>query len=184
MRRIVLAIAVLLLPGCGGDATVSDADMLRGQVTLAPFKSELTTALTTAFARSPVEAISVCKIEAPRIAAAVSVGNDVRVGRTSHRLRNPQNSPEGWTHRWLRYYLDNPDDQDPHAEYLDKTTIGYVEPIYVKPMCLTCHGESITPEIDEKLTAMYPDDNARDFAVGDFRGLFWLKMPAQADGAN
>jgi hypothetical protein len=176
--RLFVAALVVSAVSCTSPK-VSDEDMLRGQVMLTPFKSELMSALTTAVARDPVEAISVCQVEAPKIAAEVSEGNGIRVGRTSHKLRNPANSPSGWTHRWLRHYLEDPDDRDPHAEYIGPETIGYVEPIFMKPLCLTCHGETIAPEIEEKIAELYPKDQARGFEVGDFRGIFWLEMPAK-----
>jgi hypothetical protein len=176
--RLFVAALVLSVMSCTSPK-VSDEDMLRGQVMLSPFKSELMAALTTAVTRDPVEAIGVCMVKAPQIATEIAQGNGVRVGRTSHKLRNPANSPSGWNHRWLRHYLENPDDQDPHAEYIGPETIGYVEPIFVKPMCLTCHGQTIAPEIEEKIAELYPKDQARGFEAGDFRGIFWLEMPAQ-----
>ena len=56
--------------------------------------------------------------------------------------------------------------------------LGYVEPIYLQPLCVQCHGESVAPEVASALLAAYPDDKARDYRVGDFRGLFWAEVPA------
>lgn len=182
MKRIVVTAGLALLVACSGSSpSVDEGDMLRGQVTVTAFRSELVGALMRAVAEDPVEAIEVCNLQAPQIAAEISKGNGVQVGRTSHRLRNPENSPEGWTHRWLRHYLDNPDDRDPHAEYINPTTIGYVEPIYMKPLCLTCHGDSIAPAIAARIDELYPEDDARGFENGEFRGLFWVKLPVNED---
>jgi hypothetical protein len=43
--------------------------------------------------------------------------------------------------------------------------------------CLNCHGESISPEVDAKLKALYPNDQARGFKEGDLRGAFTLAKP-------
>ena len=55
--------------------------------------------------------------------------------------------------------------------------MGYVEPIVMQPMCLTCHGESLAPEIAARISEVYPDDQATGFKVGDFRGVFWVEFP-------
>ena len=53
---------------------------------------------------------------------------------------------------------------------------GYVEPITIRPACLKCHGETLAPGVAQKIDALYPDDTARGFSEGDFRGLFWVRM--------
>jgi hypothetical protein len=47
---------------------------------------------------------------------------------------------------------------------------GYVEPIYVKPVCLACHGGNVDPGVKAKLAELYPEDQATGFREGDFRG--------------
>jgi hypothetical protein len=178
MKRLwILAGLVVsaVLVSCSGNNEVSDAEMLRAQAELGPYKSRLVSALTMAVAESPVKAIDVCSVKAPEIAA--SLGSDrVRMGRTSHRLRNPNNAPEAWVEPLLADYVAHPDHRDPRAVRLDDGAIGFVEPIYVKPLCLVCHGPSIPPEVGERIAALYPDDQATGFNVGDFRGLFWVTM--------
>lgn len=100
----------------------------------------------------------------------------MRMGRTSHRLRNPRNAPKPWMEPLLQAYVDDPDDREPHAVQIDDQTVGYVEPIHVKPPCLLCHGENIPGPIGERLDARYPDDRARGFSEGDFRGMFWVTI--------
>ena len=50
---------------------------------------------------------------------------------------------------------------------------GYVEPIYLKPLCANCHGENVAPDLLVRIREHYPDDDAIGFRVGEFRGLFW-----------
>jgi hypothetical protein len=54
---------------------------------------------------------------------------------------------------------------------------GYVEPIYLSPLCVTCHGEAVEPALLERIRALYPDDAAVGFRVGELRGLFWAIAP-------
>jgi hypothetical protein len=175
----VFIVALSLLVACsGGDGPpVNDADMLRAQVLLAPFKSPLVEALTTAVADGPVHAIEFCNTKAPKIGAELSAGG-VEMGRTSHKLRNPGNAPEPWMEPLLTDYVAFPDQRDPKAVRLSDGRVGYVEPIYVKPVCLTCHGDAVPDAVANTLAQLYPGDKATGFEAGEFRGMFWLKMPA------
>lgn len=169
--------------GCQQSATpVSQAEMDRAQETLAPFKEELVDALMgTLQDASPAEAIHVCRERAPEIAARLSV-NGVRMGRTSHKTRNSANAPEPWVEPLLAAYLENPTDTKPRAVYIDDSSLGYVEPIYVMSFCLSCHGPSIDPALAEQIQEVYPDDQATGFRAEDLRGLFWVTLPREAAG--
>ena len=39
-------------------------------------------------------------------------------------------------------------------------------------MCLQCHGQSIAPDVREKLSGLYPEDKATGYREGDIRGAF------------
>ncbi len=174
---LLVAPLILILYSCSGDEPgVPDAAVARAREALAPFKKELKGALVTALEEGgPENAIQVCRLEAPKIAAAIAL-EGVEIGRTSHRLRNPENAPAPWMEPFLAEYGANPSDSAPRAVRLDSQHIGYVEPIHVKPMCLTCHGDAISAPVQERLRALYPDDRATGFQADDFRGLFWVKL--------
>ena len=44
-------------------------------------------------------------------------------------------------------------------------------------VCTTCHGASVAPDIAAQLDALYPEDRARGYAVGDIRGAFTVVQP-------
>jgi hypothetical protein len=182
--RAALAAAVgiwiLAAASCGRDGTtgVGEDDIQRAQAALEPFKTELQTALRESLrAGGPENAIEVCRDRAPEIAAARST-DGVRMGRTSHKLRNPKNVSPRWVEPIIVEFLEKGSDRTFRAVRLPDGAVGYVEPIYVQPMCLACHGKEISPAVSERLDADYPRDNGRGFGAGDFRGVFWVKLSA------
>lgn len=180
LRRVLLtAVAGLILVTCGQapPEPVGIADVESAQAALLPFKERLLAALTGALDEGgPVNAISVCRDEAPRIAAELSV-DGVTMGRTSHRVRNPANAPEAWVEPLLAEYVEDPSLQEPRAVRLGDGTFGYVEPIRAAAFCMSCHGPSVEPELMAEIRSLYPEDQATGFKVGDLRGLFWVRLP-------
>ena len=59
-------------------------------------------------AGTPVEAITVCKDAAPRIAAEVAAAQGLAIGRTSQRLRNPANTPPAWAAGYVASAAEEP----------------------------------------------------------------------------
>jgi len=173
MVRTAFCIATLLM--AVGQPLDDPTIMQRGASVLAPFKASLQAELKAGLAEGPRKAIDVCRARAPELAK--SAGSDsVRVGRTSHKLRNPSNAPADWMKPLLDHYLAHPEDHAPRAVRINNGHTGYVEPIFMQSKCLICHGESIAPTVRAALDEMYPDDRATGFRDGDFRGLFWVEM--------
>jgi hypothetical protein len=130
-------------------------------------------------ADGPARAIGVCKQVAPEIARDVGQRRNVRIGRTSWKLRNPQNAGPPWTKLLLH---DKPD--TPRLAAGRDGRLGVTLPIRVATPCLTCHGPeaSIDPAVRKQLRANYPDDQAVGFRVGDLRGWFWVEVPRPQSG--
>jgi hypothetical protein len=144
-----------------------------------PFKQDLQQALKGGLEEGPAEAIQVCRVKAPGIADALSV-DGVRMGRSSHKLRNPDNTAPDWAGPIMQAYLDDASSREPRVVELDGDRRGYVEPIVAQPLCLTCHGSELAPEVAAQLAELYPDDKATGFEAGDLRGVFWLEFPGEA----
>jgi len=175
MKRMLLMLQCVLFAAAVPAAEPSTLE--QGATVLAPFKRDLMAALTEGMTRGPANALDVCQLQAPALALAAS-SPAVTVGRTSHKVRNPGNEPRDWVRPLLADYVANPDAKTPRAIDLPGGARGYVEPIYVQPMCLACHGESIAPAVKEQIATLYPTDQATGFGVGDFRGLFWVEFSA------
>lgn len=103
---------------------------------------------------------------------------EMKVGRTSHRLRNQNNFAPEWTKPYLsKFSTARPSDIPKHVLIkLGSHRYGYIEPIFVEPICLNCHGRSVKEDVKEAIHEIYPQDQALNFDVGDFRGLLWLEI--------
>ncbi len=151
----------------------------RGAAAIAPFKQRLLAELTAALASGGAEnALDVCRLRAPALAREVSTAA-ARVGRTSHKLRNPDNAPPAWAAPLLASYVAGERTNESSVVPLRRGGAGYVEPIFTGPLCLTCHGEQIAPSLRAKLSALYPEDRATGFRAGELRGLFWVELAAE-----
>lgn len=176
-RCLRLTVAFVLITfsliGCGGEEFDRAAWIERGENALSPFKMRLMSALMEGLEDGPEAAIEVCQLVAPEIAEEVSsVG--IEVGRTSHKLRNEHNAPREWIQSLLDGYVATPTKTAPEVVQLEDGGVGYVEPIFVKRMCLACHGSALSSDVASLIDEQYPRDQARDFEEGGFRGLFWV----------
>ncbi len=173
-----LAISAALLCACSGpsaDAPETVDPTAAGAALLKPFKSELMQALSAGMQDGPAAAIDVCSRQAPAIARTLSVGG-VRMGRSSHKLRNPDNVPPDWLAPVLADYASGAAALEPRTVDLGAGRHGYAEPIITQPMCLTCHGTDIDAGVQAQLAEDYPGDQATGFAAGDLRGVFWVEF--------
>ncbi len=153
-----------------------DSDAIaRGQEILMPFKKSLMQALQNGLETGPLEALDACHIQAPAIARTHSA-DGIRVGRTSHKLRNPDNVSPAWAEDLLQEYVAKTGGWQSRIVQLGEERTGYVEPIVLQPLCTTCHGSHLSEPVLEKIQTLYPDDQATGFAPGDFRGLFWVEF--------
>jgi len=165
---IAVSLSTTALGGDGPGAAPSGAELLK------PFKQQLMGALQAGLAEGPEQAIAACRLQAPEIAASLSSGG-VRMGRTSHRLRNPANTGPDWAQAVLRDYLETDGWPSPLTVDLADGRQGYAEPIKVQALCLTCHGENLAPAVTSAIAKHYPHDQATGFREGDLRGVFWVE---------
>ena len=169
-------LVLVLLVFTSGMAEPQDGETARGAELLAPFKKNLKQALVAGMQKGPVHAISVCKDEAPAIAESLST-KGVQMGRTSHRLRNPENTAPHWVNAALNTYLGEDQGPAPILVHLPKDRLGYAEPIATAPLCLACHGKSLAPDVAAHIVEAYSEDQATGFEAGDLRGVFWVEYP-------
>jgi len=178
-QTVVLVVSVFATGSAGivYGAEPDSQPLVRGAEIILPFKQQLKQALLQGMADGPVAAVNACHLEAPAIARSFAADN-ISVGRSSHKLRNPANAPSPWMNAIIDGYLSAPEAQQPVVVRLADGRIGYAEPILTQPLCLTCHGGPIEPALQAKLFELYPDDQATGFDTGELRGIFWAEFEA------
>lgn len=145
----------------------------------ARLKAELQAALA---AGGPLAAIDTCHGKAMAIAVEQGESSGWDVGRTSLRVRNPDNAPDAWERSVLESFAQRvAAGENPATLTAQKTVkVGdhhyfrYMQAIPTVEACTLCHGKAISPEVSARLNALYPDDRATGFAPGDLRGAFTL----------
>lgn len=101
-------------------------------------------------------------------------------GRTSHKIRNEQNKTQPWQESYLKEFVGTFYDAKKAASY-SKTGVlpdgkkFYIEPLFVQPLCLNCHGQNIAQKTQSQIKSLYPNDSATGFKLNEFRGLIWVK---------
>lgn len=179
MSRAALILSFLALSSACDRSKLDEAEWIEaGAQAVLPLKRNLKQALVTGLEHGPVSAVSACRVEAPKIAEAQSLGA-INVGRASRKLRNPGNAPKPWMQPFLEVYENDPDRREPGVVLIDKNTVGYVEPIFMQPLCVTCHGAELAPDLEAKVRELYPDDQATGYVSGDLRGIFWAELPRE-----
>ncbi|MCS3903093.1 hypothetical protein J2T55_001110 [Methylohalomonas lacus] len=182
----LLVIALWAMPLAAQDNTPANLSE-QGRERIQQFAGRLQDELQQAMADGgPVNAIDVCKVQAPAIARELST-DGWQVRRVSLQPRNPDNAADeferrtlrdfedkqarGWQVERLAYYKMQQHQQGERAF----SEFRYLKAIPTRSLCLTCHGDNIPAEVKAKLDTLYPDDQARGYQLGDIRGAFSLR---------
>lgn len=177
-----VACMLIALTSCSGESAVeNESHRTHSRALVSEFGKTLQTELQTAMQTGgPVAAINVCKTRAPAIAAELSLQSGATVTRTSTRVRNPDNEPAPWQRDALASFAPMLGDGQEPGEYHNVTESGevhFMKAIYVKPLCLACHGESVGADIANALQESYPQDRATGYRAGELRGAFSVVWP-------
>jgi hypothetical protein len=161
---------------------LADTDAAKAKAVVEPYKKALKEALVEGLKRSPEEAVEICATQAPTLAKQFSV-NGVQLGRAAVKVRNPNNRPPQWLVAPMAALAkEKPGTNASRLVRLPGGRFGYAEAIWTQPLCLTCHGASLAPNVSAAIAKRYPLDEATGFAVDDFRGVFWAELPAAPPG--
>jgi hypothetical protein len=178
IRYLLATLFALLLTACTQSSPDPDVE---GRALLEPFKTDLKAALMKGMEGGPAGAIEACRVEAPGIADALST-DGVRMGRSSHKLRNPANVPPDWLAPLMQDWADTGIRADDTGQLqgavveLPGDRYGYAEPVFAQPLCLACHGKELHPDVAARIGELYPEDQATGFDAGDFRGVFFVEF--------
>jgi len=135
---------------------------------------------STMKSEGPIKAISVCKVQAPKLSQKVSTEKGMEVGRTSLKTRNELNAPDAWELSVLEQFEHRKNEGAAlkTIEYSEITqhngnrVFRYMRAIPTDDVCLMCHGKQIPDSLSAQLKKLYPNDQATGFSKGDIRGAF------------
>jgi Protein of unknown function (DUF3365) len=115
---------------------------------------------------------------AARCGGATEV-REVRVGRTSARLRNPENAAPAWAREYVATTDGRKAAEVPAAVFDLGDRVGLLRPIEVRKRCLACHAAraELAEGTRRWLARAYPQDRALGYALGDLRGFWWAEAP-------
>lgn len=131
----------------------------------------------------PAEAVSVCNLIAPSLAAEISKKYGLEIGRTSLKVRNPANEADAWETDVLQRF----ETRLAGGEAIQKLTFKekvetasgnqwrMMKAIPTDKVCLSCHGSKIAEPVQARIDTHYPDDMATGFKLGEIRGAFTVK---------
>jgi len=128
--------------------------------------------------------VSFCSQNGLVLTHKVAQETNTTLKRVSVHNRNPQNAASEeesailvrWNH------LQKAKKPLPDYEMVIQGDGGYryYQPIVIKnPLCLQCHGTNIKPEVAKVIDALYPEDNAKRYALGDLRGMVVIGIPKE-----
>ena len=191
MKRFAATLIATLCPfALGATEPAADVEWIEQSRQLATqlggqLKAELGKAIAEG---GPVAAIDVCHTRAPEIAARLSQASGARVGRTALRVRNPSNAPDDLERAVLEQFaadlgagpIDRPLEAAFEIRRGDAVERHFMRAIPTDALCLTCHGESLSPALAAEIARRYPDDQATGFKLGELRGAFSVVWPAQS----
>lgn len=132
----------------------------------------------------PASAVEFCSTQALDLTAGIAVQQGLDIKRTSLRYRNPANAPDEAETEALRYFeaalAETGTLPADWVQRAGRDEYRYYRALTVAPPCIQCHGatEKIDSAVKAILDDRYPDDLATDYAVGDFRGLVRVSIPA------
>ena len=133
--------------------------------------------------KSLKEAVVFCNLQAYPLTDSVSRQYNATIRRTSLRLRNPKNAPTELEEQLLQAYQYNTEKGLPVEENVQRMgndLLLYTKPIVLgNELCLHCHGtpkKDIAVETLQQIDSLYPQDEARNYQLGDFRGIWSIQL--------
>jgi type II secretory pathway pseudopilin PulG len=193
MRILTVLISLLCLFATSAQAQNSEQQQFEkdAQLAIKALAADMKKALMSAMQDGgPVEAVSVCKLIAPSLAAEISKQYGLDIRRTSLKIRNPDNEADSWETDVLQRF----ETRLASGEAIQKLSFSekvendkgpaqwrMMKAIPTDKVCLSCHGSKIVPPVQAMLDQHYPDDMATGFKLGDIRGAFTVKRDVREE---
>jgi hypothetical protein len=132
-------------------------------------------------------AVEACRVTAPQMARTASQQSGWSIRRVSLRNRNPKAVPDAWERAALEDFDRRAAARESPATLQRAETVQengqsvqrYIRALPTMELCTQCHGtaDQLKPAVVERLKALYPDDRATGYRVGELRGAITLRRP-------
>lgn len=185
LKRALIFVALLSLFSCNKKLSEKEkvAYISTGkEITQATFNELSTNLMAQMKLGGPMQAIPFCNSEAMPITKKMEDKFNVSIKRASDKLRNSENKT---TERELQIMSDyksalkNNTELIPIVEINEYQNIQFYAPIIIDSKCLACHGllgEELNIKTDSLIKALYPEDIAIGYKVGDLRGIWSIEF--------
>lgn len=131
----------------------------------------------------PEGGITACSVKAAQLGAEASTRTGWSVRRVSSKARNPLAMSDAYEQKVLKGFekeIAGGKEDVSRYEVVREGGIRYarfMKAIRVEAMCLACHGDNeVAPNVERKLSELYPHDTARGYKVGNLRGALSVKV--------
>lgn len=149
------------------------------EIALATFAA-LSSQLQKAMANGGVpEAIKYCNAAAYPIVDSLSVVHEVKIKRSSLKLRNPKNKATALEQSILKAYQRQEKELKPIVKSLGNGDIAFFAPIKTQGLCLKCHGRletDIQTSDYSIIKTYYPEDEAIGYGQNELRGIWSIQF--------
>lgn len=173
----------LVLAACSGgmrqetvtDPKVAEPLLLKAAMATEQAQQTLAAHLQEALAEGgATHAVGFCSSRALPLTKSVADSYNMRLKRTSLKVRNPENAPDAAEREQLELWAKDFNGTPPEARLVSLNNGSYrvYRPIMVKPLCVTCHGPNLASDLKDELKRRYPSDQATGYEAGDLRGMW------------
>ena len=173
---------VLLCVACFASTAIAEpsnkALMAEGKQVIMKFARELKSTLQAAVKEGGFsKGVEACSLQAESIASKHSQGK-WEISRTSLKTRNSNNVPDPWEAETLADFERQLSKGKPASQLVASTVVGdafrMMKAIPTQGMCLSCHGQKVSKDVQKMLLERYPHDKAVGYEAGQIRGAFSL----------
>lgn len=135
-----------------------------------------------------VAAFGFCTAKAAEITEEVNkeLPANASVKRTALKTRNEKNNPDAIDKEVMENYVKAIEEKtfDPKNDIKivkEGNTTRVYKPLLTAGVCLKCHGQNMSNEINEMIAVSYPKDQAVGFKEGNLRGVIVAEIKKNAE---
>ena len=127
--------------------------------------------------KGPIGAIEFCNVHAISLTQKLAESAGVQLQRVSLKNRNPINEAQGQAKETLEKWAQLDISELKPMSFDSKKAVEVYLPIVTRELCLKCHGENISVDLQREIKKRYPLDKAKGYQSGQLRGAWKIVFP-------